>query len=101
MDEKICLFFVAMLAPGWIGRTLSTLGLTESRVQMIETPSIDTKYGEVEASPDARDNFTCQECGARRRLTIDHITAEVNGGTLELSNLQTLCGPCNSRKGDR
>lgn len=48
-----------------------------------------------------RDNFTCQACGARRLLTVDHIIAEVKGGTLELTNLQTLCGSCNSRKGDR
>jgi 5-methylcytosine-specific restriction protein A len=48
-----------------------------------------------------RDDFTCQDCGTRRRLTVDHIIAEVNGGKTELSNLQTLCGPCNSRKGTR
>lgn len=48
-----------------------------------------------------RDNFTCLHCGARRRLTVDHIIPESKGGTLELSNLQTLCGTCNSKKGDR
>jgi 5-methylcytosine-specific restriction protein A len=33
------------------------------------------------------------------RLTCDHIVAVACGGTDALSNLQTLCGTCNSRKG--
>lgn len=48
-----------------------------------------------------RDNFTCQECGTRRNLSIDHIIPESKGGTLDLDNLQTLCATCNSRKGAR
>lgn len=48
-----------------------------------------------------RDNFTCVHCGTRRNLTIDHIKPEFAGGTPEIDNLQTLCGPCNSRKGRR
>ena len=48
-----------------------------------------------------RDNFTCQMCGVRKYLSIDHIYPESKGGTLELSNLQTLCCRCNSKKGDR
>ncbi len=48
-----------------------------------------------------RDNFTCQHCGTRQHLTVDHIMAESCGGTLDFSNLQTLCAPCNSRKGAR
>ena len=46
-----------------------------------------------------RDNFTCQHCGKRKNLTIDHIHPESKGGTLDLSNLQTLCKSCNSKKG--
>ncbi len=45
-----------------------------------------------------RDDFTCQECGARRRLTVDHIFAVALGGETVAANLQTLCKSCNSRK---
>lgn len=48
-----------------------------------------------------RDNFTCQICGKRKHLSIDHIYPESKGGTLELSNLQTLCRKCNSKKGNK
>lgn len=48
-----------------------------------------------------RDDFTCRHCGARRNLTVDHVHPERKGGGLELTNLQTLCGSCNSRKGAR
>lgn len=46
-----------------------------------------------------RDDFTCLRCGTRRNLSVDHIVAEALGGTLDLSNLQTLCSRCNSSKG--
>lgn len=48
-----------------------------------------------------RDEYRCQACGTHRDLSVDHILAEVNGGTDEDENLQTLCRPCNSRKGTR
>ena len=48
-----------------------------------------------------RDNFTCQNCGSRRRLTVDHIHPESKGGALTTENAQTLCRSCNSRKGAR
>ena len=47
-----------------------------------------------------RDNFTCLICGSRRFLTIDHIIPESLGGETVMSNLQTLCKSCNSRKGN-
>lgn len=46
-----------------------------------------------------RDNFTCLRCGSRRLLQADHIVAERKGGPTTLDNLQTLCKPCNVRKG--
>jgi 5-methylcytosine-specific restriction endonuclease McrA len=48
-----------------------------------------------------RDNFTCKACGSRTRLTVDHIYPEVKGGKATVENCQTLCKPCNSRKGHR
>lgn len=46
-----------------------------------------------------RDDFRCQRCGSRQFLTIDHKHPESRGGSLDPVNLQTLCKPCNSRKG--
>lgn len=46
-----------------------------------------------------RDNFTCQKCGRRNNLSVDHIHPESRGGKMEESNLQTLCRNCNSSKG--
>lgn len=48
-----------------------------------------------------RDNFTCKHCGTRRCLSVDHIIPKSKGGSDEESNLQTLCGRCNSIKKDR
>jgi len=46
-----------------------------------------------------RDNYRCVQCGAWADLTVDHITAEREGGKTVEDNLQTLCRPCNSSKG--
>lgn len=46
----------------------------------------------------------CGGCGHHfppQNLTVDHIIARSKGGTDHLSNLQLLCGHCNSTKGDR
>jgi hypothetical protein len=48
-----------------------------------------------------RDNFTCQYCGTRRNLSIDHIIPEAAGGSLELNNAVTACNACNTAKGSR
>lgn len=48
-----------------------------------------------------RDGYRCVVCGCDEDLTADHIIAEVNGGKATIDNLQTLCRPCNSKKGVR
>ena len=45
-----------------------------------------------------RDNFTCQYCGKRECLSVDHITPESQGGKMSEKNLVTACKSCNSRK---
>ncbi|MDY6804813.1 MAG: HNH endonuclease [Cyanobacteriota bacterium] len=48
-----------------------------------------------------RDRNQCQSCGktgSETQLTIDHIIPLALGGTNDISNLQTLCRPCNSQK---
>lgn len=48
-----------------------------------------------------RDEYRCLHCGTHRDLAVDHIIAEVNGGSDDENNLQTLCRTCNSSKGAR
>lgn len=47
-----------------------------------------------------RDNFQCVKCSARGFLEVDHIKRVKDAPDLafELSNLQTLCKPCHSKK---
>lgn len=47
-----------------------------------------------------RDGFRCVTCGSTYRLEIDHVESVRNRPDLsyELSNLQTLCSPCHTRK---
>jgi hypothetical protein len=80
--------------PGWseyIGKTPTYPLLTSSDKELIPL--------EIRWQVWERDNFTCKHCGSRRDLTVDHIFPEFLGGSFELSNLQTLCRRCNSRKG--
>lgn len=48
-----------------------------------------------------RDGFRCVRCGSEDNPTADHIYPRSKGGYTELDNLQTLCGSCNSSKGDK
>lgn len=48
-----------------------------------------------------RDGWQCVKCGTHKNLTVDHVIPVSKGGTDDLGNLQTMCGSCNSRKGNR
>ena len=49
----------------------------------------------------ARDGWTCQYCGSRSNLTVDHVIPRSKGGTSSWENIVASCAPCNRRKGDR
>ncbi len=49
----------------------------------------------------ARDDWTCQYCGARSNLTVDHVIPRSKGGGSTWENIVASCAPCNRRKGDR
>jgi hypothetical protein len=48
-----------------------------------------------------RDDWECLHCGSPENLSLDHIHPYSRGGDDTFENLQTLCRPCNSRKGAR
>jgi 5-methylcytosine-specific restriction endonuclease McrA len=49
----------------------------------------------------ARDGWTCQYCGSRSNLTVDHVIPRSKGGSSSWDNIVASCAPCNRRKGDR
>ena len=49
----------------------------------------------------ARDDWTCQYCGTRATLTVDHVIPRSKGGLSTWENIVAACAPCNRRKGDR
>ena len=48
----------------------------------------------------ARDGWTCQYCGSRSNLTVDHVIPRSKGGPSSWENIVASCAPCNRRKGD-
>jgi 5-methylcytosine-specific restriction endonuclease McrA len=47
-----------------------------------------------------RDSYTCQYCGAKTRLTIDHVIPRCRGGGDTWENLVVACSSCNTKKGN-
>ncbi len=48
-----------------------------------------------------RDNHTCQYCGAKENLTIDHVLPSSRGGIDSWENLVCACTSCNTKKGNK
>ena len=48
----------------------------------------------------ARDGWTCQYCGSRSNLTVDHVIPRSKGGLSTWENIVASCAPCNRRKGN-
>ncbi|GLT95255.1 hypothetical protein SLE2022_129470 [Rubroshorea leprosula] len=48
-----------------------------------------------------RDNYTCQYCSSREKLTIDHVLPVARGGEWKWENLVAACARCNSKKGQK
>lgn len=57
--------------------------------------------GAVRRAVYERDGWACLYCGAEAALSLDHVVPWSLGGSDDESNLQTLCLPCNVRKGAR
>lgn len=49
----------------------------------------------------SRDNFTCQYCSSKDRLTVDHVLPVSRGGEWTWENLVAACSSCNSKKGHK
>ena len=52
-------------------------------------------------APCARYGYRCLCCGQQKPLSADHIVPVSKGGANTIDNIQPLCKPCNSRKGDK
>lgn len=48
-----------------------------------------------------RDGNTCQYCGSKKDLTIDHVVPVSKGGKSTWTNMVTACHKCNNKKGDK
>ena len=48
-----------------------------------------------------RDNYKCQQCGSLEHPCIDHVLPVSRGGDSSDDNLQVLCLPCNTKKGNK
>lgn len=46
-----------------------------------------------------RDGYRCLKCGTQEDLTLDEVVPRAKGGKRSVENCQTLCGPCNRKKG--
>ena len=67
--------------------------------QMVKRPTPRLKMSR--RSVLARDDYTCQYCGSKSNLTIDHVFPRHRGGETTWENLVCCCLRCNNKKGDK
>lgn len=48
-----------------------------------------------------RDKMTCQYCGKKSRITIDHVLPTSRGGKNTWENMVAACFSCNNKKGGK
>lgn len=86
------------------------LGITTSRGQLPAPSVVKMRYQVKRPMPQlrlsrhsvlARDEYTCQYCGSKRDLTIDHVIPRWTGGPHTWENLVACCRKCNLKKGDK
>jgi len=64
--------------------------------KFLRRKSVPTRNGILK-----RDKHSCQYCGSRYQLTIDHIIPKSRGGSDTWDNLITSCHPCNNKKSNK
>lgn len=70
-------------------------------VQFVKVPRDTHRRKITRRAVFARDGWTCQYCGSRTSLTVDHVIPRSKGGSSEWDNIVASCAPCNRRKGDQ
>lgn len=60
-----------------------------------------TSNRKIRATVFDRDGKVCKHCGGTTSLSLDHIVPVSRGGGNTLENIQVLCKPCNSKKGNK
>jgi hypothetical protein len=97
-------YVIAVERAGWLDRNPVSGGVLKigDWVLRVGSPTCvrrETIPPEVRARVFERDGGACRRCARTADLTIDHVVPFAAGGTDDEENLQTLCRPCNSRKG--
>jgi 5-methylcytosine-specific restriction protein A len=76
------------------------MGLTREYARHSAKVTKSRRWKAVRLETLRRDGWACLRCGERRGLEIDHVLPVRTHPALafDIGNLQTLCGPCHSRK---
>ena len=87
---------------GWIHRVLaSAAGRATGPAGCADSGRKKKIDGALRTKVFERDAYRCVHCGAHKDPSCDRILPESKGGETTFTNLQTLCRPCNNKKGVR